>query len=180
MSKSLCLLLLGLLSLSRNSFALGEVRYVENHPGPGSFALVGTDTATILVDTNDWPGVIRAAHDLQADIARVTGRTPAIVNDPAAAGKNVVIIGTIGKSGLIDQLIRDKKIEAPEIAGKWESIFIQVVPPPAARRRKRTGHLRQRQARNDLRHLRFVRADRRFAVVFLGGRARASTRTRCM
>jgi hypothetical protein len=130
MSKLFCLLLLGLLSLSRNSFALGEVRYVENHPGPGSFALVGTDTATILVDTNDWPGVIRAAHDLQVDVARVTGRTPAIVNDAAAAGKNVVIIGTIGKGGLIDQLIRDRKIEAPEITGKWESYFLQVATRP--------------------------------------------------
>src|SRR5580693_3536808 len=113
--KLLLLLLLGLLSVSRKSFALGEVQYVENSPSRGSFALVGADTAAILVDSNDWPGVVRAAHDLQADVARVTGHTPALLNDPTAAGKNVVIIGTIGKGGLIDRLIHDKKIEAPEI-----------------------------------------------------------------
>ena len=128
--KLLLPLLLGLLSVSRNSFALGEVPYVESSPSRGSFALVGADTAAILADTNDWPGVVRAAHDLQADVARVTGRTPALLNDPATAGKNVVIVGTIGKGGLIDRLIRDKKIEAPEITGKWESYFLQVVAHP--------------------------------------------------
>jgi hypothetical protein len=128
--KLLLPLLLGLLLLSRDGFALGEVHYVENSPDRGSFALVGTGTAAILVDKNDWPGVVRAAHDLQADVARVTGRTPAMLNNPKAAGKNVVIVGTIGKGGLIDRLIRERKIESPEIAGKWESYFLQVVSRP--------------------------------------------------
>jgi len=124
------LLLLGLLSIAREGFALGGARYVENTPSRGSFALVAADTASILVDTNDWPGVVRATADLQTDVARVTGRTPSIFNDPKAAGKNVVIIGTIGKSGIIDELIRAKKIDASPIAGKWESFFLQVVPRP--------------------------------------------------
>jgi hypothetical protein len=124
------LLVVTLLSIARDSFALGGTPYIENRPGPGSFPLVNAETASILVDTNDWPGVVRAAHDLQTDIARVTGRTPAFVTGPNAAGKNVVIIGTTGKGGLIDQLIRERKIEVPEIAGKWESYFLQVVPRP--------------------------------------------------
>ncbi len=119
-----------LLSLPCRSFALGEARYVENTPVSGSFELVGANVATILADTNDWPGAVRAANDLQADVARVTGRTPTIVDSVKAAGKNVVIIGTIGKSALIDELIRKKKIETSEIAGKWESYFLQVVPKP--------------------------------------------------
>ncbi len=130
MTRLFYLLFLAFALFAQNSFALGEMRYVENRPGPGSFALVGPDAATILVATNDWPGVIRAAHDLQTDVARVTGRTPALLNDPSAAGKNAVIIGTIGRGGMIDQLIRDKKIEVPEISGKWESYFLQVLPHP--------------------------------------------------
>jgi Glycosyl hydrolase family 115/Gylcosyl hydrolase family 115 C-terminal domain len=130
MTKSLLLLLLGLLLSVRNSYAFGEVRYVENRASRGSFALVGADAASIIVDTNDWPGVIRAAHDLQTDIASVTDRTPAMPSDAKAGGKNVVIIGTIGKDGLIDELIREKKIDALEITGKWESYFLQVVPHP--------------------------------------------------
>jgi hypothetical protein len=124
------LIVAGLLLPVHDSFALGEARYVENNPGSGSFALVGADTASILVGTNDWPGVVRAAHDLQADVARVTGHTPALIDNPKAGGKNAVIIGTIGKSALIDELIRKKKIETPEIAGKWESYFLQVVAKP--------------------------------------------------
>ncbi len=106
------------------------MHYVENGPGQGNFPLVAADTATILVDTNDWPGVVRAANDLQTDIARVTGRTPSVVNDAKAGGRNIVIVGTIGKSPLIDQLIKDKKIKTTEISGKWESFFLQVVPRP--------------------------------------------------
>jgi hypothetical protein len=124
------LLALNLLSLTRNSFALGEVRYVENNPGRGSFTLVGADAASIIVDTNDWPGVVRAAHDLRTDIARVTGRTPAVVYEPKAFEKGIVIVGTIGKDRLIDELTRKKKIDASQIAGKWESYFLQIVPRP--------------------------------------------------
>ena len=43
--------------------------------------------------------------------------------------------------------------------------------PSASRHRKRPRHLRQRQTRDHLRHLRPFRRDRRFAVAFLGGRA---------
>ena len=64
------------------------------------------------------------------DVNRVSGKSPAIFNDPKSAGKNAVIIGTIGKSEIIDRLIREKKIDASEIAGKRESFVLQVVPDP--------------------------------------------------
>ena len=38
-------------------------------------------TAPILVDTNDWKGVIRAAQDLGDDVRKVTG-TPSEVPSP--------------------------------------------------------------------------------------------------
>ena len=34
--------------------------------------------AALRVDAADWPGVQRAARDLQADVNRVTGVTPAL------------------------------------------------------------------------------------------------------
>ena len=82
------------------------------------------------MDSNDFAGVLRAADDLQADIVRVTGVTPTITHNENDPGKNVIIIGTIGKSRIIDRLIRDHKIDVSPIAGKWESFFIQVVPEP--------------------------------------------------
>ena len=115
---------------TQNIFALGGAGYVETNSTAGNFALCDSTAATIFVDTNDWTGVVRAAGDLTSDINRVSGKSPAIFNDPKSTVKNAVIIGTIGKSEFIDRLIREKKIDVSEIAGKWESFFLQVVPNP--------------------------------------------------
>src|SRR5665213_3359528 len=113
-----------LVSFARHASALGETPFVDMAFAPGDFVLVDAQTADILVATNDWPGVIRAAGDLAKDVNRVTGKSPAIVNDPKPAGKNAVIIGTIGKSGIIDRLIQEKKIDASEIAGRFTESMI--------------------------------------------------------
>ena len=118
------------LATPHDCLALGETQYVETTGSRGSFALFDKTPATILVSTNDWPGVIRAANDLSADVNRVTGKSPAVFNQSKSADQNVVLIGTIGKSEVIDQLIREKKIDVSQIAGKWESFFLQVVPNP--------------------------------------------------
>lgn len=115
-----------------NCFGLGEPQYVETTPANGSFPIVDKNsTAAICVDTNDFAGVIRAAGDLQADITRVTTRKPKLLlTGQPKAGPSLILIGTIGKSAIIDELIRDKKIETSEISGKWESFFLQAVPDP--------------------------------------------------
>ena len=123
-------LLLGL-CLTAGAFGLGQTRYVETVNASGSFPLVQSKVAAaIYVDSGDHAGVVRAAGDLVADIARVTGSTPATVHDDKGLGANAVIVGTIGKSALIDRLIREGKIDASGIAGKWEAFLIQVVARP--------------------------------------------------
>ena len=110
---------------------IGQAPYVASSAGAGSFPLVqGQQAATLYVDSADWPGVVRATADLQADIKRVTDRKPAIAGDTRGPGRNMVIIGTVGRSPVIDQLIRSKKIDASGIAGKWESFFLQTVADP--------------------------------------------------
>lgn len=105
-------------------FAIGQLRYVENVGRPGSFPVFAAGTAaTLLVSSNDHAGVIRAARDLGHDIARVTGRHPG-----EGFSSNTIIIGTLGRSELVDGLADEHKIEAGRIAGKWESFLIQVVP----------------------------------------------------
>jgi hypothetical protein len=123
-------LLLGLMA-ARDCLALGETSYVETVPSAGAFPLCDANSAaTIFVESNDWPGVVRAAGDLQADINRVTGKTPGMLSGGKISSANVIIIGTLGKSSVIDQLVREKKIDVSEIAGKWESYFVQVVSKP--------------------------------------------------
>jgi hypothetical protein len=110
---------------------IGEDRYVDFAYHAGEFSIVARNAvATLYVDSADFPGVIRAAGDLQADLQRVTNRSAVTSHDEKGLGSNVIIIGTAGKSKIIDQLIRDRKIEANSIAGKWESFLIQVVPNP--------------------------------------------------
>src|SRR5678809_767456 len=81
---------------------IGQVSYVANSPSAGSFPLVqGQQAASLYVDSADWPGVVRAAGDLQSDVERVTRRKPAITGDPRVVSRNMVIIGTIGKSPVV-------------------------------------------------------------------------------
>src|SRR5512136_913731 len=84
---------LGFSSNARNVFAIGQTRYVETAPTPGSFPVVkGGSVAALYVDSSDWPGVVRAARDLQADIGRVTGRNVLISTDAQSLGGNVIIV----------------------------------------------------------------------------------------
>jgi hypothetical protein len=104
---------------------------VSESAGPGDFPLVrDKQAATLFLDSADYPGVLRAASDLQADIERVTGIKPTLAANGAPDGKLAVIIGTLGKSPLIDSLAKSGKINAVAISGKWESFIIATVDHP--------------------------------------------------
>lgn len=82
--------------------------------------------STIVVASADWKGVVRAANDLQTDIQKVTGKEPSLKTD-ATLKKGAIIIGTIGKSPIIDRLIAQKKLDVSEVKDQWESYTIQTV-----------------------------------------------------
>jgi len=131
LSTNAILFVLCLLGFNQPSFALGQARYVEYVHRPGSFAIAqGRTLASIYVDPNDYVGVRRAAKDLQADVARVTGRRARVAEVENDLGTNAIVVGTIGKNAVIDRLIRQRKIDVTAIAGQWESFLIQVVPKP--------------------------------------------------
>jgi hypothetical protein len=111
--------------------ALGQQQYVQFSATPGGFTIVNANTtATIYVDAKDWPGVLRAANDLSHDIRDITGKTPQVVSGGKLSGRNVIIIGTIGKSEIVDRLVAARKIDISALQGKWESYFTQVVQKP--------------------------------------------------
>ncbi len=125
------LLLLAVAMTPMRCLALGQPRSVENTSAPGSFPLVHLgDAAKLYVDGGDYPGVMRAAHDLQTDILRVSGCNALLIDSGKSLSGDVILIGTIGKSRIIDRLIRERKIDVSQIYGKWESTLIQVVPHP--------------------------------------------------
>ena len=115
--------------LPQTGSAIGQAAYVSEKSAAGSFPIAQTGKAAALyVDASDWAGVARAARDLRADIARVSGLNAAILKEPQ--GSDVILIGTIGKSPTIDRLIRDKKIDVSGVAGEWEAFVIQTVTKP--------------------------------------------------
>ena len=120
-----------LLALSTQAFPIGQSHYVETVYHKGDFVLVEPGVAAPLyVDMNDHAGVVRAVTDLQGDVARVTGLSPSIRHEDKDLGRDVVIIGTIGKSAIVDGLIQSGKLDVTSIAGKWECFVIHPVASP--------------------------------------------------
>jgi hypothetical protein len=119
------------LSFPIDAFSIGQTSYIRSGAEPGSFPMVRKNRAAMIwVDSSDWPGVVRAVGDLKSDIARVTSTDATISNQAKDLKGYALLIGTIGKSKLIDDLLRSGKIDAAGIRGKWESFFLQVVPHP--------------------------------------------------
>ena len=105
--------------------------YVTNWPGTGRFPLVaGGRAAPLAVDSADYPGVVRAVDDLRSDIESVTGVGPAISPDQVPTAADVVVIGTIGRSPLVDGLVAAGRLDVDDIEGKWETTLETVVERP--------------------------------------------------
>lgn len=125
------LVLLTFPTLSSYVYALSDKSYITTIKTENDFVLSASGKSVPLyVSSNDYPGVIRVAKQLQSDIKKVTGAMPSLIIDGKQVSGEPVLIGTIGKSRLIDKLINDKKLDVQDIAGKWETFLIQVVENP--------------------------------------------------
>lgn len=101
------------------------------HSLDNNFRIASSGSAIpVIVDSSDFKGVIRAAGDLQSDIQKVTGALPKFLHHISSAERQAIIIGTIGKSGLIDRLISSGKIRTDSIKNRWEAFSIGVVNNP--------------------------------------------------
>jgi hypothetical protein len=95
----------------------------------GGFLLVGAGQApTIVVDPSDAAVVRHAVDDLAADIQTVTAQHPTVSAEPA--GKIAILVGTLGKSKLIDQIVAAKRIDVSRLSGSWESFVIASLDHP--------------------------------------------------
>ena len=95
-----------------------------------AFPLVSEDqTAGLWCDSLDYKGVLRAICDLQTDIEHVTGKKPQIFNKDAVEAYPV-IIGTLGKSTIIDAFVDSEKLDVRDLLGKWESFVITIIDNP--------------------------------------------------
>ena len=100
---------------------------ITGKKGVGSFSISGT---VIYVDEHDFALVRKSAALLQQDIEMVTGKKPVLLYTIPATAKNIIIIGSIAKSKLVQQLIQQKKINIDKIKNKWEGYQLQSVAAP--------------------------------------------------
>ncbi len=116
-------------NLSDNTFK--TINYVSFSETKNGFVVFSNGKASpILVDKDDHAGVLRVAGHLKDDIKLVTGVIPEIITENKVSGSNVIIIGTIGKSKLINELVESGKINIDDVKGKWEVSLIQVIDNP--------------------------------------------------
>ncbi len=78
---------------------------------------------------NESHGVIRAIGDLRNHIDSVTGVKPPLSTNEASFGYEIVI-GTVGNSKLIDQLVSSKKLDVKNTKGRWEGFVIETIKNP--------------------------------------------------
>lgn len=90
-----------------------------------------SNSSPIYLSKSDFTGVKKIAKIFQEDVERVTGTKPElIITNKVPHHKKAIIVGTIGKSVLIDQLIKEKKINVSSIKGKRETFIIETVKKP--------------------------------------------------
>ncbi len=106
--------------------------YISLTPRTGAFPLVRSGhAAPLVVSADDHPGVVRAVGDLRDDIERVTGVRPGLARRGVPRGhREITLVGTIGRSPLVDGLIAAGKLDVGGIEGAWETSLQTVVEDP--------------------------------------------------
>ena len=89
----------------------------------GDLLINANDKVEIYMDANDCRGVSYAANALVRDISKVSGSQATITSNRKAT----ILVGTIGHSAAIDQLIKQKRINGNLLKGKREKFIITVV-----------------------------------------------------
>ena len=133
---------LGLLSLAASVLAIGQDTCVTFKSSPSTFTVVSSGKAApILLSPDEWPGVQRAAFDFASDIESVTGVKPELANLTVSVAASVtnstsfgsltpIIVGTLGKSELIAEVVNRTKLDVSSIEGRWEAFMAKEVKDP--------------------------------------------------
>jgi hypothetical protein len=101
-----------------------------NNPN-GSFQLVyNNQISNIYIDTNDYKVISISANAFSGDIELITSKKPIVTTNSNNISEYPIIIGTVGKSKLINELISKKKLNIELIKDKWESFLITTIDNP--------------------------------------------------
>jgi len=123
-------LLLGLLLIPNPLFSQVVV-HKHAQRDKSDFPVVTEKTvASVCVDMADFVAVKKTATLFAKDIERVTGKMPPVVSSKSKLNEYTVIIGTIEKNRLIQELIKTKKLQVDSIRNQWECYTIKTIDHP--------------------------------------------------
>ncbi len=97
---------------------------------PSADALCIADHGIIPVisyDASDFKGIKIAVDNLKQDLKKVTGIDASILQNAKELRAGSILIGTIGKSLAIDDLIKKGKIDGRSLKGKREKFIITII-----------------------------------------------------
>ncbi|KNZ79537.1 hypothetical protein J132_09265 [Termitomyces sp. J132] len=122
---------------------IGQDTCVVFQPSSSTISIATQGAAApILLSADDWPGVQLAAADFATDIQKVTGVLPTLSNVTASnattaisskkskAISTPIIVGTLGKSSLIAQIVNATNLDVSSIQGHWEAFMSLEVENP--------------------------------------------------
>lgn len=124
------LLLAFIFCLSNYVLAFGDASYIVDHKIQGAMPLFSNDqSATLYVDANDFPLTLRTVKAFSEDVKRVGGPILPVVNDALELKNYAVIVGTLGHSHLVDDLVNRKIVDVKDLV-EWDGYLIQLVNKP--------------------------------------------------
>jgi hypothetical protein len=117
-----CCCLLFLVTICR-----AQINTLSVSEKPSSFSLfTSSSVASICTDEHDAKVVTIAANAFANDIRLISGKQMQVLHTVPAKGFSIVV-GTIGQSKLIDDLIKSNQLNVSSIKNKWERFIIQTV-----------------------------------------------------
>ena len=102
---------------------VADTNWISQSPSTGAFPLATGETVTgIYYGADENIAVIKAIKSLRDDIAKVTGSTPQLCVDEELP-KYPIIVGTLGKSAIIDNLADKGILQPVAISYRFNIIF---------------------------------------------------------
>ncbi|MGQ3053587.1 MAG: glycosyl hydrolase family 8 [Roseateles sp.] len=123
--------LLSLLLFSAPAAACdAPVSVCARDPGRALALVRASQPAAVFVDAGADAALKHASRNFAADLERVSGRPAALLNRIRDAGAGLVVIGVVGQSVVIDDLVARRKLKLDELKGQWEAYAQVVVDRP--------------------------------------------------
>lgn len=86
--------------------------------------------SSVCIDSPDYEVVKKVADLLVEDIERVTGIKGRVSTPESIKSKEILLIGTLGRNRMIDELVQKNKLNVSAIRNGWEQYVIKVVDKP--------------------------------------------------